>query len=385
MIKRAVLCLLCLFFCFHINALAQEEWIINDPSEYTPPNPRDQAVYLMDRMTKEEKIGQLIMAAPEDLTGEKRTESLNCPDSFAAYPYGGIILYGQNIASAEQLQLLTSNILKYSKNCGLYTPFIAVDEEGGTVIRVANKLGLSAAPSAEEIGKTGDENNAYLAGKETGEYLAALGINLNLAPVADVIIIESPEIQSRSYGSDPILVGNMAIEMSDGLNDAGIIACYKHFPGHGTISRNTHNVSTGHSRTLEQMQQAELIPFKMAIDHDADMIMISHLTARELDAAYPASLSPVVIQTILRDQLGFDGVVITDALRMGAVSTEYSVGKAAVLAILAGADMVLAPGDGQAVYRALLAAVEDGTLSMERIELSVERILALKIESGLIQ
>lgn len=383
--KKAFFILLAVIFLFQFPCFAKEEWIVDDEAAMLPPDPREQARYLAGKMSMEEKVGQLIMVSPEDLTGEKRTDRIPDAQAFSSLPVGGVILYGQNITSAEQLKALTNDILFGCRENGLYTPFIAVDEEGGSVIRVANKLGLPSAPSAEEIGRTGDYGQAYLAGHLIGIYLKEFGINLDLAPVADVHVVDSPEIAGRTYGSDPIVVAEMANNMANGLNDAGIIACYKHFPGHGTITRNTHNVSTGHDRPLEQMLQTELIPFELSVYSGAEMVMVSHLTARSLDADRPASLSPVMIDNLLRDKLGFDGVVITDALRMGAIGDEYSTEEAAVMAILAGADIVLAPDDGKTVYEALLSAVKRGVISPERLDLSVERILALKIESGLIQ
>lgn len=365
--------------------VAAEEWLVEDDAGFTVPDPHEQARYLMRNMTTEEKVGMLLMVSPEDLTGEKRTERITENDCFVKLPAGGVILYGQNISSEQQLKALTEDIAASCRHSGLFPPFIAVDEEGGQVIRIANKLGIEPALSAEEIGKTGDPSMAYDAGIYTGTYLKAHGINLNLAPVADVLIENAPELQTRTYGSDPQLVAAMANQMADGLNDSKIMACYKHFPGHGTVTRNTHNVTTGHSRTKEQMLNEELIPFQHAIKNGAQMIMVSHLTVRQLDTKRPASLSPAVINGLLRTEMGFDGVVITDALRMGAITEKYAVGDAAVLSILAGADMVLAPGNGQECYKAILKAVKNETISMERIDKSVERILVMKIESGLIQ
>ena len=370
--------------CMLMPACA-EEWFVDDEQINIVPDPREQARFLMRNMTMEEKVGMMLMVAPEDLTDEKRTERISDADCFSALPAGGVILYGQNIASSEQLKALTDDIVSGSSKAGLYMPFIAVDEEGGQVIRIANKLGIDPAPSAEEIGQSGESIDAYNAGKYTASYLKEYGINLDLAPVADVRIADAPELETRSYGSDPHRVAEMATEMARGLNDGGLIACYKHFPGHGTIERNTHNVSTGHSRELDEMKKAELIPFREAIQKDAQMIMVSHLTARRIDSKYPASLSPLVINGLLRQDMGYDGVVITDALRMGAITDEYSAGEAAVLSILAGADVLLVPGNGQECYKAIQKAVKNGTIPMERIDESVERILTLKIKSGLIQ
>lgn len=386
--KKAVFFILFIFLfgCFSASAEKDDfDWIVEEGAFDLPPDPRHQARMLMRNMSDEEKIGQLLMVSAEDLTGEKRSERIENTDVFLNFPVGGIILYGQNIASENQLKALTDDIYTHSRSAGIFTPFVAVDEEGGSVIRIANKLGLESAPSAEIIGAGGDAHTAYNAGRMIGSYLSSFGINLDLAPVADVLITDSPELDGRTYGSDPQLVSSMALEMAKGLGDEHILSCYKHFPGHGTITKNTHNVPTGHDRTLEEMEKAELIPFQQAILADADMIMTSHLKARALDGEHPCSLSPILVNGLLRSQMGYDGVVICDALRMDAIREEYSVEDAVILALHAGTDILLVPGNGREAYRSIEKALETGELTWERIDLSVERILALKIKRELIQ
>ncbi len=382
---------LCLMLPVFVHAEMNEELLFDDDflleedADDYRPDPLRQAKILMRHMTLEEKIGQMIMISPEDMTGEKRSERIAGQDIFSDFPVGGVILYGQNISSEEQLRALIQDIYEGSQNAGLYPPFIAVDEEGGYVARIANKLGIATASSAEATGLTGDAQNAFQNGRMIGAYLKEFGINLDLAPVADVLIASAPELEGRSYGTDPQLVSQMARMMAEGLRDEGIIPCFKHFPGHGAAGRNAHNVPVSHGRSLAEMQSCELIPFEDAIRDGAEMIMMSHLKINLLDSAHPASLSRVLVTDVLRNTFGFQGVVITDALRMDAIKEEYSISEAAVLAVDAGVDILLVPGDGKRAFDALVKAVENGTISMERIDESVARILALKIKSGLIQ
>lgn len=388
MVKR----LLCMLFayiiiasiCFTASAVKAENFLIEE-DEQIMPDPLRQARILMRWMTDEEKIGQMIMVSPEDLTGEARTVRMMETGAFEKLPAGGVIIYGQNIETDDQLKALVQEIKDGAHDAGLYTPFIAVDEEGGTVARVAHKLGGVYVPSAEETGKTKDAQQAYRNGKVIGEYLHTFGFNLDLAPVADVMISSAPELESRSFGEDAEVVSDMALEMAKGLREEGIIPCFKHFPGHGAVSRNAHNVPVSHGRTLGEMRALDFVPFEAAIENGAEMIMMSHLKALNVDREYPASLSYVLVTEILRNALHFEGVVICDALRMDAIREEYSIEKAAVLAVNAGVDILLAPDDGQKVYQALQKAMENGTVSRERIDESVARILALKIKNGLIQ
>lgn len=387
MVKR-LLCMLliCLITaaCFAVSAAQAEDFLIEEDEENIP-DPLQQARILMRWMTDEEKIGQMIMVSPEDLTGEARTVRLKELGALEKLPAGGVIIYGKNIETDVQLKALIQEIKDSAQHAGLYMPFIAVDEEGGTVARVAHKLGGVYVPSAEETGKTKDAQLAYRNGRIIGDYLNAFGFNLDLAPVADVMISTAPELESRSFGEDAEVVSDMALEMAKGLKEEGIIPCFKHFPGHGAVTKNAHNVPVSHGRTLAEMQVLDFVPFTAAIENGAEMIMMSHLKALNVDREHPASLSYVMVTEILRNALHFEGVVICDALRMDAIREEYSIEKAAVLAVNAGVDILLSPDDGQKVYQALQKAVENGTVSRERIDESVARILALKIKNGLIQ
>lgn len=384
-LKTPIFVLLILFL-FAAPALGEGivEW---DPDDIAAveANPLDQARMIMRQMTDEEKIGQLLIVAPEDLTGERITNVLSDPSCIARLPVGGVILYGQNIASEMQLKTLIQDLNGGANAAGLYPLFIAVDEEGGSVARVAHKIGLETGASPTETGASGQSQMAYQNGRIIGHYLNEYGFNLNFAPVADVLIGKAPDLEGRTYGTDAQFVAEMALNMASGLQEEGIIPCYKHFPGHGALDKNAHYAQVRHNRSLTEMKQNELIPFQAAIDNGAEMIMLSHLTASAVDKQYPVPMSSLIVTGLLREEMGFDGVVITDALRMNALREGQTL-KAAVIRMLnAGVDILLAPGDGVQVFGIIKEAVKDGKITMERIEESVARVLALKIKSGLIQ
>ena len=380
-----ICCVLAFCVCAPVCAWDDGGFVVVDEDENAAPDPRSQARVLLRSMTLRQKISQLFIVAPESLTGERRSVAVDAKTAMAQYPVGGVILFGQNIVSETQLIALTDAINAAAKNADAYAPFIAVDEEGGSVSRIANKLGYSYAPSPAALGNEGDAQGAYDAGAYIAAYLKPLGINLDFAPVADVLIEDASEVAARSYGKDAATVSALAAGMAAGLRDGGVIPCYKHFPGHGAVSASTHKGKATSRRTLEEMRQAELIPFRSGIEQGAEIIMVSHFTAQAIDASAPVSLSAAVITSLLREEMGYDGVVITDALRMKAVSTDYDAGDAAVAAVRAGVDMLLLPGSLSEAVDALESAVRTGALSQERIDQSVERILALKIRYGLIR
>ena len=377
-----IICIGALLFASVCARAAEDEWLVSDDLEYTP-DIRYQARVLMRNMTLDDRIMQLFIVNPEMLTGEKYTVSLkNAKELMAEYPVGGVILYGQNIVSESQLQDLTGAFQTGAQEARKMPLFVAVDEEGGSVSRIANKLGYAFLPAP---GETQDEEAAFLSGSAIGAYLKPLGINLDFAPVADVKIGEEGGIGLRSFSAYPSTVSAMASRMASGLRQEGVIPCYKHFPGIGGTARDTHNGRAVSLRTMEEMRGTELIPFERGVLEKIEMIMVSHLTFRELDREYPSALSHAVITGLLRTEMGYDGVIITDAMRMRAVTTEFTQKQALILSIQAGADMILLPQNLKAAARYIKDAVANGTLTEERIDESVERILALKIAFGLIE
>ena len=384
---RRIGCFL-LAFCLWCTAVVlpafSEGWIVDETEPDTPPDRRTQAKVLMERMSREDKVWQLLMVAPEALTGQDYTTALGKTNVLKERPVGGVVIFGQNIVSEKQLKKLTAALQTQSTDAGGYPLLIAVSEEGGNVARVANKLGYDLEMSAPEAGLRKDKSNALAVGKHIGAYLKPLGINVDFAPVCDVLTSPDGWIRERAYGIDDAVVTAMSQQMAKGLRSAGIIPCFSHFPGQGSINGNMNNRVVVNTRTVEEMRKTEWNPFRTAIKNGAEMIMVSHAPVKQNGDGLPASLSPVVIGQWLRKELKYDGVVITDSLRMGAITSEYKSGPAAVMALQAGADIVLLPADADAAAEAILEAVDDGEISMERIEESVQRILMLKIESGVI-
>lgn len=386
--RRFEIIFLCVLLLLGGRIGQAEDWgsfVVEEDEENVAPDPRHQARALMRLMTTEEKVYQLFIVTPEALTGENRTTALGEKNVLAARPVGGVILFGQNIASEKQLGALTEQLQAQAEKAGIYPLWIAVDEEGGAVSRVANKLGYPLALTPETMGKTGDEAQARAVGEQIAAYLKPLGINLDFAPVADVLVAKGAEIGERSFGADPGVVTRLTLAMTEGLREGGITPCMKHFPGHGAVTGSIHSGPASSRRTLEEMREAELVPFAAGIADQIEMIMISHLTARGLGDTVPASLSPLVIRDLLRGEMGYDGVVVTDALRMSSITADYKPGTAAVRALQAGADILLLPSSLDSAAQGIFKAMETGEITLARIEESVERILALKIRCGLIQ
>lgn len=233
-----------------------------------------------------------------------------------------------------------------------------------------------------DVGSRGDSQEAYEVGSRIGAYLKDLGFNMDAAPDTDVLTNpENEVVRYRSFGSDPQLVARMAQEELKGLNDQGIIGLYKHFPGHGGTTADSHEGYAYVSETLDELKNGALVPFQSGIDSGIRVIMVSHISCPNVTGDNtPATLSRMLITDILRNEMGFDGMVITDALDMGAITEQYSSDQAAVAALNAGADMLLMPEDFQTAYQGVINAVNSGTLSEERIDESVRRILKIKVQ-----
>ena len=232
-----------------------------------------------------------------------------------------------------------------------------------------------------DVGETGDPEEARQIGDEMGKYLSDLGFNVDFAPVADVL--SNPEngvVKYRAFSSDPETVAAMTAAFTQGLEAHGVLASYKHFPGHGNTAEDSHLGFAESDADLETLRGRELIPFADGIGNGISMIMAGHISLPEVtDSERPASLSRRVITELLREEMGFDGLVITDALNMGAIADNYTSGEAAVMALEAGVDLLLMPSSFSAAYDAVLEAVSDGTLPEERIDASLRRILRVKL------
>lgn len=325
-----------------------------------------------------DKVAGLFVITPEELTGVGTAIKAGdgTKDALGTRAVGGLIYFSKNIQSEAQLTEMLANTVLFSK----YPLFLAVDEEGGKVSRVADSgIEVEKVGTMAEIGATGDPQNAYHAGTTIGAYLKRLGFNLDFAPVADVLTNgDNQTIGDRAFGTDGAVVAQMASSFVTGLEEGGVSSCLKHFPGLGDTTEDTHDGMVVTERTKEEFQAVEFPVFQAGIDAGADFVMVSHVSVPGLTGDNtPASLSPAVIG-ILRNDLGFDGIIITDALNMTAITDYYTADEAAVKAIQSGADMLLMPESFETAYNGLLQAVENGTISEERINESLRRIYRVK-------
>lgn len=278
-------------------------------------------------------------------------------------------------------------IAEYRSHCDIPL-LIGVDEEGGRVSRLhsSGKLQVVDIPSAGEIGESNDTNVAYEAGKTIGNELKELGFDVDFAPVADVNTNEqNTVIGDRAYSSDAQIAAEMVVAFIKGLNENGISACAKHFPGHGDTIEDSHNGIAVAYHTLEEMEKTEWLPFQKAIQQNVDFIMAGHITTPNATTdGLPASLSYEMLTEQLRNKLQFEGIIITDALDMGAV-IKYNQQDTSLMAIKAGADMVLMPFELEKSYNAVCNAVKEGNLSEQELNEKVKRILSLKYDKGYFQ
>lgn len=359
----------------------------NTSAEEPPDSSADDRVEkFLAGMDLKQKVAQMFMVTPEALTGYSKVTAAGevTKQCFIRYPVGGVIYMAGNLIDTEQTRIMLSNMQDYSAEYLGFPVFLGVDEEGGTVARIARNraFGVEDVGNISEIGASGNCDLAYQAGGTIGAYLSALGFNLDFAPVADVWSNKkNTVVKYRSPGSDAELVRDMVIAQIEGFKEQGILCAVKHFPGHGSTSEDSHNGAAVVERTLQELFECDLIPFKGAVQAGVPFVMVGHLSLpKVVEDDVPAVFSKEIITDILRGELGFCGIVITDALDMGAVTDYYSSAQAAVMAVAAGADMLLMPEDFVAAYEGVLNAVQRGELTQERIDESVRRILKVKLE-----
>ena len=337
-------------------------------------------------MTLEEKAAQMFMITPEALTGTGQVLEAGdmTREAIDKYPVGGLIYFTQNLQDPEQVRSMTGNVQKFARERTGLPMLLSVDEEGGTITRFGGNLSFDYDSSADMagIGASGDPQQAYALGEKIGKFLGSLGFNMDNAPDADVLTnLKNTVVKDRSFGSDCDTVSEMALAELEGLEDQGVKGLLKHFPGHGATTADTHEGYAYTDATLEEMKSNELVPFADGIEAGVDIIMVGHISCPQVTGnEEPASLSEKMITGVLREEMGFDGVVITDAMNMGAIAENYSPAEASVKAVLAGADMILMPEDFQQAYTGVLNAVKSGKITQERIDASVTRIIGLKLE-----
>jgi len=352
----------------------------------TPAPIRDRAAEIVAQMSLDAKIYQMIFTTPESITGVSVVVQAGeaTKDALAAYPVGGIIYFAHNIENREQVIDMIQNSQSFSK----IPLFIGVDEEGGRVARISGNpdMGFDKIPPMAHLGASGNSSEALAVGKKLASIIGGLGFNVDFAPVADIITNpNNTEIGDRSFGDDPNVAANMVEQVVVGLQDGGVSAMLKHFPGHGSTQANSHNGYSESRRTLEEMRETEFLPFLAGINAGADFVLMSHMSAVNIDSDVPASLSKKIVTDILKTELGFSGLVITDSLSMGAVTNRYSSGEAAVMAVEAGVDVLLIPANLSGAFSGVKEAVANGRISEKRIDESVIKIISLKIKRGIMK
>lgn len=361
---------------------------ITEDSESYYDNTEDSYSYVDDilsDMTLEEKICQMFIVTPEELTGYDivtESDEVVCL-AVENMPVGGLIYFAENLIYPEQTVSMIEDIQEYARSSGSgIGMFMAVDEEGGFVARVSDQLGEINTGSAAYMENT---DEAYQAGADIAEYISKYGFNLDFAPVADVNINPENELGSRIFSDDPEIVSVMSGAMTEGIQNTGkVSATLKHFPGLGAEDGNTHSDSyTVIDRTYDELCNVEFQAFQGGIDAGADFVMVGHQIMSCTGDNLPSDLSYTVVTEWLRNQLGFEGIIITDSHEMNTISSVYSSGDAAVMAIEAGVDMILMPCDLESAVQEVSDAVYNGYISEERIDESVRRILNTKQKLGL--
>lgn len=335
-------------------------------------------------MSLNEKIAQLFIITPEALTGNSSVTQAGeiTKTALWEYPVGGLVFFEGNIRSEQQVTELLQKQQEYIEERIGIPLFMAIDEEGGQVTRLAScdDMNIKIFPNISEIGARQDVSQAFELGSVIGEYLNRMGFNLDFAPVADVLTNpDNTVVKKRSYGSNPQLVSEMVKNNLEGLWEHQIYGCIKHFPGHGATLGDTHKGYAYTNKTWEELKNNDIIPFQDSISWGVKFIMVGHISVPQVTGnEVPSSLSSYVINDLLRGELNYDGIVLTDALNMGAITDQYTSSQAAVNAILAGNDMILMPLDFKNAYEGMLSAVKEGIITEERLEESLERILKVK-------
>ena len=340
---------------------------------------KDMIDTVIDGMSLHEKICQMFIICPEDLTDgvDIKTATEATSIKLKEFPVGGLIYFEKNLETQNQIAKFIADTKGYANENGCIPLFYGVDEEGGQVARCADAVGTVALDSMyyyKELGVDAAQSNARMVAGD----IAKLGFDLDFAPVADTWSNPSNKvIGTRAYSDDFKETAKLVEAAVKGFKAGGMHCVIKHFPGHGDTEEDSHYSSAVSYRTADELRENEYLAFKSGIDAGADMVMVGHIIVPSIDEL-PATLSEKIIQGELRNGLGYDGVVITDSLAMGAITNNYSSADAAVMAVKAGNDILLMPDNFAEAVTGIENAVQSGELTEERINESVKRILDLK-------
>lgn len=370
-----------------------------DPAPEATPAPAETDALDVSALTLEEKVGQLFLVRPDALDLRITQEELDdayadgvteltatMQETLAQYPVGGVVLFGKNLRNAEQIKNFTAQLGSATK----VPMFIGVDEEGGLVARLAKveSLGLPQYESAAAVAAQGTEAVRQMS-VTIGSYLKEYGFNLDFAPDADVNTNpDNPVIGTRAFSSDPDTAAASVQAAVEGFTETGVLCSLKHFPGHGDTAQDSHLGTASTDRTLDDMRGCEFKPFAAGIAAGAPMVMVGHITAPNAvpaeEAGLPATFSHTLVTDVLRGELGFDGLIVTDSMAMGAITENYTAGEAALAALEAGVDLLLMPAGLTEAFDAVVEAVESGRWPESELDARVERILAAKAAAGLL-
>lgn len=375
--KRKILCLLVICFIATGCFLKSKEKEVKVPK--MPPKELESKLdNTLENMTMDEKIGQMIM-----MYSNKTSVDDELAKEINYVKPGGYIFFQNNIENYEQVTTMIQNLKKEGKQPML----IGIDQEGGRVQRLKklNDADVLTIPSMLDLGNTLDTELSYQVGTVVGEELDAFGFNIDFAPSLDIFSNENNTvIGNRAFGKTKEQVSKMAIPFADGLKKVGIIPVYKHFPGHGDTEVDSHLGLPVVTKTKEELLTREIVPYKTAFKSSPSAIMVAHIALPNITKdSTPATLSKVVITDWLRKELGFDGVVFSDAIDMKALSDNYSVKEIAVKGINAGIDVFIKPSNAKELFDAIKDGIEDGSIEEKKIDASVRRILSMKMEYGL--
>ncbi len=335
---------------------------------------------ILHNMTLDQKIGQMMFV---QFVGP--TYSFDLSTMISQYDVGAVLIFSANNNIVDKAQL--TNLTQQMQSNSTIPLAIAIDQEGGYVDRLVDLDG--PRPSAASIGATNDPARAMAAGIQDAQDLATYGINLNLAPVVDVTNVYNPQLATRTYGNNSTLVTKMAQAYLQGLQQSGkVLGTLKHFPGLGDVGTDPHSGVPHLTRSKNALEQIDWAPYRSLIQQgNVHAIMVTHEIVSAIDDTQPSSLSPKLVTGILRDELGFQGVIMTDSLTMEGITAYYTEAQAAVLAIVAGSDLLMgasSPSDVVAMIESIKQAINAGTISQQRIDDSVRRLLTMKYQMGLL-
>ena len=339
----------------------------------------------LDEMTLEQKVAQLFVVRPESLTGVSQVIAAGDATKAALekMPVGGVVYFADNLQDTDQTREMLSNTMKFGEEISGLPLFLCVDEEGGTVSRVGGNPGFGVDNVGDmcDVGATGDTDHAYEVAKHIGTYLQYLGFNVDFAPDSDIANNPDGTMGLRSFGSSADVVAPMVAAQVRGFEDGGVLCSAKHFPGIGGALGDSHDGRIYSEKTLDEIRAEELVPFEAAMEENVPFIMVGHLSMPTITGDNdPASMSSEIVTDLLRDELGYEGIIITDSMAMGAATDSLPVERLGVEPLKAGVDMVLMPEDLEAAYQGVLDAVASGELTEERIDDSVRRVIKTKLE-----